>query len=77
MTAEPASAPLPAREWDLRRLVYGDWTWFVRDGLDVLRLAFIAGAIAFAVLSGRPGRRLRAPARRTRDRRSPPRSIWR
>ena len=35
--------------WDRRRLVYGDWTWFVRDGLDVLRCAFIAGAIVFAV----------------------------
>src|SRR5215470_3379318 len=36
-------------EWDRRRLVYGDWTWLVRDGLDVLRCAFIAGAIVFAV----------------------------
>jgi uncharacterized membrane protein HdeD (DUF308 family) len=35
--------------WDSRRLVYGDWTWFVRDGLDVLRLAFVAGTIVFAV----------------------------
>jgi uncharacterized membrane protein HdeD (DUF308 family) len=35
--------------WDRRRLVYGDWTWLVRDGLDVLRLAFIAGTIVFAV----------------------------
>jgi uncharacterized membrane protein HdeD (DUF308 family) len=35
--------------WDRRRLVYGDWSWFVRDGLDVLRCAFIAGAIVFAV----------------------------
>jgi uncharacterized membrane protein HdeD (DUF308 family)/uncharacterized membrane protein YjdF len=35
--------------WDRRRLVYGDWTWLVRDGLDVLRFAFIAGAIVFAV----------------------------
>jgi uncharacterized membrane protein HdeD (DUF308 family) len=34
---------------DRRRLVYGDWSWFVRDGLDVLRLAFIAGTIVFAV----------------------------
>jgi uncharacterized membrane protein HdeD (DUF308 family)/uncharacterized membrane protein YjdF len=38
--------------WDRRRLVYGDWTWLVRDGLDVLRLAFIAGTIVFA-LQGR------------------------
>jgi uncharacterized membrane protein HdeD (DUF308 family) len=39
-------------EWDRRRLVYGDWTWLVRDGLDVLRFAFIAGTIVFA-LQGR------------------------
>jgi uncharacterized membrane protein HdeD (DUF308 family) len=38
-----------ASGWDRRRLVYGDWTWFVRDGLDVLRCAFIAGTIVFAV----------------------------
>jgi uncharacterized membrane protein HdeD (DUF308 family) len=31
-----------------RRLIYGDWNWLVRDGLDVLRYAFIAGAIVFA-----------------------------
>jgi len=36
-------------EWNRRRLVYGDWTWLVRDGLDVLRFAFIAGTIVFAV----------------------------
>jgi uncharacterized membrane protein HdeD (DUF308 family)/uncharacterized membrane protein YjdF len=35
--------------WDRRRLLYGDWSWLVRDGLDVLRFAFIAGAIVFAV----------------------------
>jgi uncharacterized membrane protein HdeD (DUF308 family)/uncharacterized membrane protein YjdF len=35
--------------WDRRRLIYGDWTWLVRDGLDVLRLAFIAGTIVFAI----------------------------
>jgi uncharacterized membrane protein HdeD (DUF308 family)/uncharacterized membrane protein YjdF len=35
--------------WDRRRLVYGDWTWLIRDGLDVLRCAFIAGTIVFAV----------------------------
>jgi len=39
----------PHAEWDRRRLVYGDWTWLVRDGLDVLRFAFIAGAVVFAV----------------------------
>jgi disulfide bond formation protein DsbB len=35
--------------WDRRRLVYGDWSWLVRDGLDVIRLAFFGGTIAFAV----------------------------
>jgi len=35
--------------WNRRRLVYGDWSWLVRDGLDVLRIAFFAGTIAFAV----------------------------
>jgi uncharacterized membrane protein HdeD (DUF308 family) len=34
--------------WDRRRIIYGDWTWFVRDSLDVLRLAFIGGTIVFA-----------------------------
>src|SRR5262249_13847446 len=35
--------------WNWNRIVYGDWTWFVRDSLDVLRLAFVGGAIVFAV----------------------------
>jgi uncharacterized membrane protein HdeD (DUF308 family) len=35
--------------WDRRRLVYGDWTWLVRDGLDVLRFLFFAGTVVFAV----------------------------
>jgi uncharacterized membrane protein HdeD (DUF308 family) len=35
--------------WDRRRLVYGDWSWLIRDGLDVIRLAFFGGTIAFAV----------------------------
>ncbi|HKD32110.1 MAG TPA: DUF308 domain-containing protein [Gaiellaceae bacterium] len=34
--------------WDRRRLIYGDWNWLVRDGLDVLRFVFIAGTIVFA-----------------------------
>ena len=46
MTTTYAEAP---SGWDRRRLVYGDWTWLIRDGLDVLRCAFIAGAIVFAV----------------------------
>jgi hypothetical protein len=33
---------------DTRKLVMGDWSSTVRDPLDVLRLAFLAGAIAFA-----------------------------
>ena len=33
---------------DTRKLVLGDWSRTVRDPLDVLRLAFLAGAIAFA-----------------------------
>jgi uncharacterized membrane protein HdeD (DUF308 family)/uncharacterized membrane protein YjdF len=36
------------RTWDWPRIVYGDWTWLVRDSLDVLRLAFIGGTIVFA-----------------------------
>jgi uncharacterized membrane protein HdeD (DUF308 family) len=32
-----------------RRLLYGDWTWLVRDSLDLLRLAFITGTVVFAV----------------------------
>jgi uncharacterized membrane protein HdeD (DUF308 family) len=39
----------PHSEWDRRRLVYGDWSWLVRDGLDLIRLAFIGGTIVFAV----------------------------
>jgi uncharacterized membrane protein HdeD (DUF308 family)/uncharacterized membrane protein YjdF len=37
------------RGWDRQRIIYGDWTWFVRDWLDVLRLVFIGGTIVFAV----------------------------
>src|ERR1700759_1571590 len=36
------------RTWDWQAIVYGDWTWFIRDPLDVLRLAFIGGTIVFA-----------------------------
>jgi uncharacterized membrane protein HdeD (DUF308 family) len=45
VTTYPQAQPA----WDRRRLVYGDWTWLVRDGLDVIRLAFIGGTIAFAI----------------------------
>ena len=39
---------------DVRRLVLGDWTPVVRDGIDVLRLLLLGGAVAYAV-AGRPG----------------------
>jgi uncharacterized membrane protein HdeD (DUF308 family) len=37
------------RRWDWTRIVYGDWTWFIRDWLDLIRVAFIGGTIAFAI----------------------------
>ncbi|MGY1829487.1 hypothetical protein ACI8AA_03545 [Geodermatophilus sp. SYSU D01180] len=39
---------------DARRLVMGDWTPVLRDGIDVLRLVLIGGGIAYAV-TGRTG----------------------
>ncbi|SDO19584.1 hypothetical protein [Geodermatophilus sp. DSM 45219] len=39
---------------DVRRLVLGDWNPVVRDGIDVLRLLMLGGAVAYAV-AGRPG----------------------
>ncbi len=39
---------------DARRLVLGDWTPVVRDGIDVLRLVILGGAVAYAI-AGRPG----------------------
>ena len=39
---------------DTRRLLLGDWTPLVRDGIDVLRLVILGGAVVYAV-SGRPG----------------------
>ena len=39
---------------DSRRLVLGDWTPVVRDGIDVLRLVILGGALVYAV-AGRPG----------------------
>lgn len=47
-TLDSSRATTGRRGW--RRAVYGDWNWFVRDPLDVLRLAFVAGTIAFALL---------------------------
>ncbi|MGY1726480.1 hypothetical protein ACI79J_05870 [Geodermatophilus sp. SYSU D01062] len=39
---------------DVRRLVMGDWTPVLRDGIDVLRLVLLAGGVAYA-LAGRAG----------------------
>ena len=33
---------------DARRLLLGDWTPLVRDGIDVLRLAILGGAVVYA-----------------------------
>jgi hypothetical protein len=35
--------------WDTRRLVMGDWSRPVRDGIDLLRLTLIVGAVVFAL----------------------------
>jgi hypothetical protein len=40
---------------DARKLVMGDWSPVVRDPLDVLRLAFAAGAVAFAAAGDAAG----------------------
>ncbi len=34
---------------DTRRLLLGDWTPVVRDGIDVLRLVVLGGAVAYAL----------------------------
>ena len=34
---------------DTRKLVFGDWTPVIRDGIDVLRLAVLAGAVGFGL----------------------------
>jgi hypothetical protein len=36
---------------DTRRLVLGDWSRVVRDGIDVLRIALLVGAVVFALLA--------------------------
>jgi hypothetical protein len=38
---------------DRRKLVLGDWTPIVRDGIDLLRLGYVAATIA-AVATGGP-----------------------
>jgi hypothetical protein len=40
---------------DARKLVMGDWSPVVRDPLDVLRLAFAVGAVAFAAAGDAAG----------------------
>ena len=35
---------------DTRRLLLGDWTPLVRDGIDVLRLVILGGAVAYAAV---------------------------
>ena len=35
---------------DRRLLLLGDWHWLVRDPLDVLRIAFFGGTVAFAAM---------------------------
>jgi hypothetical protein len=39
---------------DRRTLLLGDWNPVVRDGIDVLRLVILGGAVVYAI-SGRPG----------------------
>jgi hypothetical protein len=39
---------------DTRRLLLGDWTPWFRDGIDVLRLAILVGAVVYAA-TGRTG----------------------
>ncbi len=39
---------------DARTLVLGDWTPVIRDGIDVLRLVVLGGAVGYAI-AGRPG----------------------
>jgi hypothetical protein len=40
--------------WDTRRVLLGDWSPVVRDGIDLLRLTLLVGAVVFA-LGGDPG----------------------
>lgn len=41
--------------WDTRRLVLGDWSRVVRDGIDLLRLSLLGGAVVFAALGDTGG----------------------
>ena len=40
---------------DTRKLVFGDWNPVLRDGIDVLRLAILAGAVGFALVGDAGG----------------------
>lgn len=42
------------RGMNVRRLLLGDWTPVIRDGIDVLRVLLVVAAVA-AVVSGEPG----------------------
>jgi uncharacterized membrane protein HdeD (DUF308 family) len=48
MSIEVASRGPSRINW--HRLIYGEWWWALRDPLDVLRLAFIGGTVAFALM---------------------------
>lgn len=41
--------------WDTRRVLLGDWSRGLRDGIDLLRLTLVAGAVAFAVAGDSAG----------------------
>ncbi|MDQ4084610.1 MAG: hypothetical protein M3165_02225, partial [Actinomycetota bacterium] len=41
--------------WDSRRVVLGDWSRVVRDGIDVLRLTLLVGAVVFLLLGDPTG----------------------
>lgn len=42
---------MEAQRWDARRVVLGDWTPLVRDGIDLLRLV-LAGAVVVLLVQG-------------------------
>ena len=48
MSIEVASRGPSRINW--HRLIYGEWWWALRDPLDVLRLAFVGGTVAFALM---------------------------
>jgi hypothetical protein len=44
------AAPEEARGWTWQKLFLGDWSRFVRDPLDVVRLIFVAGTIVWGLM---------------------------